>query len=669
MKKVLVIIGQHRSGTSMLSGSLKRMGGWLGVDYEFGANQYNAKGYFENKWTSGFNDRALASIGCTWCNVENIKKDISEQTVSTELVEILKRHLNHDLSYLPEDKFYVIKDPRISLILPIYTRAFKELGIEPKFIFSDRKTSEIMDSISHRDGRRADTNYNDLKIIRNALNQHRDSARKFLPKEGVLWTNTFYNMFYSPEKYLTYIKSFLDIPLDTSKEAFERVHEFVDKGMKNQHGIRNCKIITAATDLEEPGKLEVFRELIQHEKGLDAGDFIETVILNYNLSDTSEAKKFLDEIDGTPTRSGVIKVVNVPEENSSNDFHTPFNFAYNKFKKDYTYWYFDNGHKKEEENYYTNYTEQLGGKESEAQINGLIHIKRLNNIHETDGFIYSLEGKPRKNIEPQQYPITLSICIPTYNRAGQKHNDSYNNITMLIDLFQSIDKQSFKDYETVISDHSVDDSVLEVCKEWEDRLNIKYYRYKDNYGSCEANLNNAMKKASGRFIKPMLQDDYIHSENALKKQVEILEEGKYKWVASGCWHIKENNKDSLQNPHPPAFSNPEGFLTGGNVIGSPSVVMHVNDGKLYDINLIWLMDSDFYYSMFKDYGAPYLISELDFISRLRSDGISNTMLSGAIKGEEKRYLQDKHMKKMFTGKKMVDGKYPSMRERVINFKF
>ena len=38
-KPVLVILGQHRGGTSLLSGSLNRVGGFMGEGYEYEADQ------------------------------------------------------------------------------------------------------------------------------------------------------------------------------------------------------------------------------------------------------------------------------------------------------------------------------------------------------------------------------------------------------------------------------------------------------------------------------------------------------------------------------------------------------------------------------------------------------------------------------------------------------
>ena len=133
MKKILVIIGQHRSGTSMLSGSLELAGGWLGINYQFEADQYNQKGYFENKWTDEFNNRVLRRLHCDWHHVTHIPDNWLDHGFN-DLYNELIEYIAYDLSHLPENKFYVIKDPRISLILPIYLKAFDSLNIDAKKI-------------------------------------------------------------------------------------------------------------------------------------------------------------------------------------------------------------------------------------------------------------------------------------------------------------------------------------------------------------------------------------------------------------------------------------------------------------------------------------------------------------------------------------------------------
>ena len=258
----------------------------------------------------------------------------------------------------------------------------------------------------------------------------------------------------------------------------------------------------------------------------------------------------------------------------------------------------------------------------------------------------------------------ISICIPTYNLKGDKHDESYNNLTMLIDLFRSIEIQTYTNYEVIISDHSVDGSIKEICDMWADRINIKYFLNEINHGSCEANLNNAILKAKGDYIKPMLQDDYFSSPESLTILVNTLKNNKNKWIACGCLHINENDPTPF-NPHPPRLNDPRQLLNGINLIGSPVVVMYKKEmDLLFDHNLIWLMDVEFYYRALKNYGPPILIDDMLLVTRLRKDGITNTMITQDIIDEETNYCNRKNL----DGVKINLDEYPSMNNRIKKFK-
>jgi len=257
----------------------------------------------------------------------------------------------------------------------------------------------------------------------------------------------------------------------------------------------------------------------------------------------------------------------------------------------------------------------------------------------------------------------LSICIPTYNKEGTKHNESYNNITMLLDLFESIAIQTFKDYETIISDHSIDDSVKAICDEWKEIINIKYYKFEEKYGSCEANLNNAMRKATGKYIKPMLQDDFFYNSTALEKMVAAMENGTDGWVVAGSVCINENAKKNFYGYLVPKIVSKEEMLEGNNYMGGPSVIMHKNEDTFYDECLIWLMDVEFYCRLLDKYGNPYFIEDTFTVSRIRADGISNTMISSGIIEDEKKYCSDK----LHSSLKNIE-QYPAIYERVKNNK-
>ena len=258
----------------------------------------------------------------------------------------------------------------------------------------------------------------------------------------------------------------------------------------------------------------------------------------------------------------------------------------------------------------------------------------------------------------------VSICIPTYNRKGDEHDETYNNLTMLVDLFKSIESQTYTNYEVIVTDHSIDGSIKEVCDVWKDIINIKYFLNNKNHGSCEANLNYAITKSTGSYIKPMLQDDYFNSNEALSILVNNLKNSKHKWIACGCLHINENNPTTF-NPHPPRLGSPIQLLNGMNLIGSPVVIMYKKEiNLLFDHNLIWLMDVEFYFRVLRQYGPPILIDDMLLITRLRKDGITNTMIPQDIIDEETNYCGRKNLS---TDTVNLED-YPTMNNRIKNFK-
>jgi dTDP-4-dehydrorhamnose reductase len=63
----------------------------------------------------------------------------------------------------------------------------------------------------------------------------------------------------------------------------------------------------------------------------------------------------------------------------------------------------------------------------------------------------------------------FSITIPTYGYNGKGSEFLEHSLKI-------ISNQTFKDYEVIISDHSVDDTILNVVKSWESVIDIKYLK-------------------------------------------------------------------------------------------------------------------------------------------------------------------------------------------------
>ena len=68
--------------------------------------------------------------------------------------------------------------------------------------------------------------------------------------------------------------------------------------------------------------------------------------------------------------------------------------------------------------------------------------------------------------------MRMSIAIPTYEVKGR-------GVEFLNDLFRTIEIQTFKDFEVVVSDHSKDDKLVDVVDEFQYKFDITYVKNKN----------------------------------------------------------------------------------------------------------------------------------------------------------------------------------------------
>lgn len=136
--KTVVILGMHRSGTSMVTGVLSNLGVHIGEDL-IGKYPSNPLGHFEDRDFVRLNDQLLKAAGGSWDNPpgqaaiikqgERMKKEI--QIVSNKL---LKREL------------VGWKDPRTCLTIELF---LAEL-LNPFFIIVTRNPQEVALSLQKR---------------------------------------------------------------------------------------------------------------------------------------------------------------------------------------------------------------------------------------------------------------------------------------------------------------------------------------------------------------------------------------------------------------------------------------------------------------------------------------------------------------------------------------
>ena len=227
---------------------------------------------------------------------------------------------------------------------------------------------------------------------------------------------------------------------------------------------------------------------------------------------------------------------------------------------------------------------------------------------------------------------TVSICVPAFELGGR-------GVPMLTKLFESVEMQTYKDYEVIVSDHSIDHEVYDLCRDWRLRMPVVYIPNERSRGSCEANLNNAIEHTRGKLIKPLLQDDFFLRSDALEKLVGVLQTDT-DWSAGGCLHCKEDEVDELFHPHSPTWIPDRSLALGQNRIGSPSVVLYPRgvENLYFDENLLYFMDCELYYRLGLEVGSPICIPDHLHCIRFRHDSISDSEVTDDGKGEEYHYI-------------------------------
>ena len=206
----------------------------------------------------------------------------------------------------------------------------------------------------------------------------------------------------------------------------------------------------------------------------------------------------------------------------------------------------------------------------------------------------------------------FSIAIPAHDRGK-------NGPMWMRELLDSLEKQTFQDFEVVVSDQSKNDDIMDVCKDYD--FEFTFLRYQGNV-PCE-NINTALKFCEGRIIKMMFSDDIFLSSHALERIQKEYNKPECKWAFSGFanWDGKDHYDKKV-----PIWA--DKTLEGRNLLSSPTVVSFLNECKEeFDVNLKLLLDVDFYHRMRWKHGMPHFIWPVLVANREHDDRISSDATS------------------------------------------
>ena len=230
----------------------------------------------------------------------------------------------------------------------------------------------------------------------------------------------------------------------------------------------------------------------------------------------------------------------------------------------------------------------------------------------------------------------ISIIIPTYESNGR-------GIFFLSELLETINNQTYEDFEVIISDHSKNDEIKNYIENLSLNKKIIYHKNTKNRGNSSCNMNNGIKLASGDFIKIMHMDDKFYDEKSLEiiNDSIINSEKEVYWGGVGFNHLfdEENKLDKVMVPS--IIFNPS--IEEHSMNGCPSVSFFKNhEGIIFDENLIIINDFDLHYRLNKQYGDPLIIPNTLVTIRIHSNQVTNLLDEYTIKEKnEINYFKNK----------------------------
>jgi hypothetical protein len=223
-RSLVLVAGSGRSGTSLVSGILQRLGYHVPAP-EVPADDTNPRGFAESQWVVDFHTALLKRARV---QVSDARPSAWAITADLCLEEDVQRQLRTWLEQqFDESGDLLIKDPRLSWFLPLWQRCAEAIGVSPRFVTMLRHPAAVVDSKQRYYG----AWQGDVSRAAGWLNltlfterATRDAPRVVVRYEDVLedWT-----------KVVGHIGEALDLAIvrDAPAASLRTVHEFVDRSL------------------------------------------------------------------------------------------------------------------------------------------------------------------------------------------------------------------------------------------------------------------------------------------------------------------------------------------------------------------------------------------------------------------------------------------------------
>ncbi|WP_218131736.1 glycosyltransferase [Nitrosospira multiformis] len=148
-KRLIIVLGMHRSGTSAITRGLQVMGVELGDNLMPAVENVNAKGFWEDLDIYALNNELLSLLGSDWHHLTAIGlKDVEALRKSgyfAKAVDLLCQKVE-------KKNVFGFKDPRVAKLLPFWKEVFIQCQFDTSYVLVVRHPLSVAKSLAKRDG-------------------------------------------------------------------------------------------------------------------------------------------------------------------------------------------------------------------------------------------------------------------------------------------------------------------------------------------------------------------------------------------------------------------------------------------------------------------------------------------------------------------------------------
>ncbi len=223
--RLVIVLGMHRSGTSVTTNLLNAFGVPLSDDL-MEPTAHNEKGYFESKEIARLHEAILATMGMAWNTSSllvpyptNWWLSAEVQGIKASLAAIVRDELER------HGGLWGFKDPRTARLLPVWRQIVAELNIDARYLLVTRDPAEVAASLFAREEIGAFVSeVLWLEHNADALNALRDEVAGYVDYNGWLA---------DPVAQAVYMLKALKLPVPEITEVRRIVAQVVSPGLRH----------------------------------------------------------------------------------------------------------------------------------------------------------------------------------------------------------------------------------------------------------------------------------------------------------------------------------------------------------------------------------------------------------------------------------------------------